>query len=117
MALSRQQIRQGSKQQIAPDCPECVINRTSGLVFKGQEAAPARLDCRQEDHAYALTGKTRDRYPTHRYFNIESLLAKSFGNPVGAHEVADSEEMLNVEENAPGCHGFVPHSASNSPTI
>ena len=46
---------------------------------------------------------------------VKSVLGERACDPAGAGEVADAEQMLDVEEDARAAHGASCHSRSNRP--
>ena len=58
-------------------------------------------------------GKPGTGVPPVTTVTVEPVFGKCGGDAAGAGEVADAEQMLDIEQDARAAHGVVCHSCSN----
>ena len=105
-------LAEGGQQHVAAARLEGVVDRSAVQVGEAGEAGVARDHRRQRDMADAGAGKAGNRRAAGDHRHVEAVGAKRLRDPAGAGEVADAEQVLDVEEDAGEPAGGAPHQAA-----
>ena len=73
-------------------------------VAQRHEARVGDADRRQLHDAHAARHAPADRHAAGDEVHVESAVGQRFGNEAGAHQVADAQQVLDVDQD--GWHGL-----------
>ena len=93
------------EQQVAAARLVGVVDRLARRVGQFGKSLIGRRDRRQRDGRDARPGKARDRRAAGHDGHRKPVFGERAGDPAGAGEVADAEQMLDVKEDARATHG------------
>ena len=105
-----------AEQQVAAARFVGVVDRLARRVGQSGKSLVGRRDRRQRQGRDPRPGKARHRRAAGHHGHREPVFGERAGDAAGAGEVADAEQMLDIEEDARAAHGVVCHSCSNRPS-
>ena len=100
----------GREQQVAPRLPVRVVDRNVVAVAQRHEARVRDADRRQLHDAHAARHAPADRHAAAHEVHVETRVGQRLGDEAGAHQVADAQQMLDIDHD--GWHGRAPMGGS-----